>query len=158
MIMNNKLSGKFYEKYAWVVFLIIGIMVVAGGLPHTLGFNTDPTLVQTISGITIDEIRTSNPMFFNLYNFYFRGGGLSDLGFAFFLIVISITAYRQGQKWAWYAFWFVPAYFLAWITLSSTLPSESKSSLFPPLIIIIVLCLVGLLLPFRKFFPRAHTH
>jgi hypothetical protein len=148
------MNEKFYEKYAWIVFLIIGVFVVVGGLPHALGFNTDPTLVQAISGKTIDELKFSNPMFFNLYNFFFRGGGLSDLGFAFFLIVISLTAYRGGQKWAWYAFCFVPVYFLAWITLSSTLPPESYSSLFPPLIIIIVLSLVGLLLPFRKFFPN----
>jgi hypothetical protein len=148
------MNEKLYEKYAWIVFLIIGVFVVAGGLPHALGFNTDPTLVQTISGKTIDELKISNPMFFNLYNFFFRGGGLSDLGFAFFLIVISLTAYRCGQKWAWYAFCFVPVYFLAWIALSSTLPTESYSSLFPSLIIIIVLSLAGLLLPFRKFFPN----
>ncbi|KKQ88673.1 MAG: hypothetical protein UT13_C0001G0320 [Candidatus Pacebacteria bacterium GW2011_GWF2_38_9] len=148
------MNGKFYEKYSWIIFLLIGAMVLVGAIPHALGFNTDPTLVQTISGKTIDEIKILNPMFFNLYNFYFRGGGLSDLGFAFFLIVISLTAYRWGQKWAWYAFWFVPVYFLAWISLSSTLPSESKSSLLPPLVMIIVLSLVGLFLPFRKFFPN----
>lgn len=151
------MNEKFYEKYAWVIFLIIGVMVVAGGLPHALGFNTDPTLVQTISGTTIDGLKVSNPMFFNLYNFYFSGGGLSDLGFAFFLIVISLTAYRKAQKWAWYAFWFIPVYFLAWIALSLTLPPSSQSSLLPPLIIIIVLSLVGLLLPLRKFFPKKET-
>jgi len=148
------MNEKFYEKYAWIVFLIIGIMVLIGGIPHALGLNTDPTLVQTISGKTIDELKTSSPMIFNLYNFYFRGGGLSDIGFAFFLIVISVTAYRQGQKWAWYAFGFVPAYFLSWIGLSLTLPSESSSSLIPPLSVFIILSLVGLFLPFRKFFPR----
>jgi len=155
--MKNIMNEKIYEKHAWLIFLIIGVMVVAAGLPHAFGFNTDPTLVQTISGQTIDELKISNPMFFNLYNFYFSGGGLSDLGFAFFLIVISLTAYRQGQKWAWYAFWFVPAYFLAWIALSLTLPSASQSSLLLPLILIIVLSLTGLFLPFRKFFPRAAT-
>ena len=153
--MKNLIKEKFYEKYAWVVFLIIGILVLVGAIPHTLGINTDPTLVQTISGETIDELKISNPMFFNLYNFYFSGGGLSDLGLAFFLIVISLFAYRQGQKWAWYSFWFVPTYFLAWLVLSSTLPSESQSSLFPPLIVLIVLSLAGLLLPFRKFFPKS---
>ena len=81
--MNNKMNEKIYEKYAWVTFLVIGAMVLVGAIPHALGINTDPTLVQTISGKTIDELKISNPMFFNLYNFYFRGGGLSDLGFAF---------------------------------------------------------------------------
>jgi len=147
------MNEKIYEKHAWLIFLIIGVVVAAAGLPHAFGVNTDPTLVQTISGQTIDELKISNPMFFDLYNFYFSGGGLSDLGFAFFLIVISLTAYRQGQKWAWYAFWFVPAYFLAWIALSFTLPPASQSSLLPPLIVIVVLSLTGLSLPFRKFFP-----
>jgi hypothetical protein len=151
--MKNMMNEKIYEKHAWLIFLIIGIMAAAAGLPHALGVNTDPTLVQSISGQTIDEIKNSQPLFFNLYNFYFSGGGLSDLGFAFFLIVISLTAYRKGQKWAWYAFWFVPAYFLAWIALSLTLPPASQSSLLPPLIVIVVLSLFGLFLPFRKFFP-----
>lgn len=145
---------KFYEKYAWILFLIIGIMVLAGAIPHALGFNTDPALVQSISGQTIDELKNSQPTFFNLYNFYFSGGGLSDLGFAFFLIIISLTAYRLGQKWSWYAFWFVPFYFLAWVILSFNLPDSAKSSLTPPLIMIIILSLAGLLLPFRKFFPK----
>ena len=147
------MNEKIYEKHAWLIFLIIGVVVAAAGLPHAFGVNTDPTLVQTISGQTIDELKISNPMFYDLYNFYFSGGGLSDLGFAFFLIVISLTAYRQGQKWAWVAFWFVPAYFLAWIALSFTLPPASRSSLLPPLIVIVVLSLTGLSLPFRKFFP-----
>lgn len=152
--MSNKMNEKFYEKYAWIIFIAIGVIVLLGAIPHTFGLNTDPTLVQTISGKTIDELKVSNPMFFNLYNFYFVGGGLSDLGFAFFLIVISATAYRLRQKWAWYAFWFVPAYFLSWVVLSSTLPLESSSSLIPPLTVFIILSLIGLLLPFRKFFPR----
>jgi hypothetical protein len=153
--MKRLTNPKFYEKYAWVIFFIIGVMVLVGAIPHTFGINTDPTLVQSISGQTIDELRISNPMLFNLYNFYFRGGGLSDLGFAFFLIVISLFAYRQGQKWAWYALWFVPIWFLAWVGLSSTLPPASQQILLPPLTVIIVLSIAGLLLPFRQFFPKA---
>jgi hypothetical protein len=152
--MNKTVNEKFYEKYAWIVFLTIGILVLVGGIPHALGFNTDPALVQTISGKTIDGLKAFSPMVFNLYNFYFRGGGLSDLGFAFFLIVISMTAYRQGQKWAWYAFWFVPAYFLSWIGLSLTLPYESSSSLVPPLITLTILSILGLLLPIKKIFSK----
>jgi hypothetical protein len=154
---TNKAHAKFYERYAWIVFLIIGIMVLTGAIPHALGINTDPTLVQTIGGKTIEELKILNPMFFNLYSFYFRGGGLSDLGFSFFLIVISATAFRQRQKWAWYAFWFIPAYFSSWIALTLTLPLESQSSLIPPLTIFIILSIVGLCLSFRIFSPKTHT-
>jgi hypothetical protein len=149
---KNVTKEKVYEKYAWLVFFAIGVITLVTALPSALGLNTDPGLVQSIAGKTIDELKSSNLMFFNLYNYYFRSGGISDIGFAFFLTVISVTAYRRGDKWAWYAFWFVPAFFLGYTALSLTL--ESSSSTLPPLMVFIILSLIGLLLPFRKFFPR----
>lgn len=152
--MKKVTHKKWFEEYAWVIFLILGIVVFVGGIPHFLGVNTDPILVETISGKTVEELQSSEPMFFDLYDFYFRGGGLSDVGFGFFLIVITLNGYRKGEKWAWYALCSVPVWFLAWVGLSVTLPAESQAALYPPLTIIIVLSLLGLILPFRKFFPK----
>jgi hypothetical protein len=152
--MNKTTNERFYEKYAWIIFLITGVLILAGGIPHMLGNNTDPALVETISGQTIEELKHSNPMFFSLYHFYFSGGGLSDVGVAFFLIIISIFAYRTGQKWAWYSLWFVPLFFIGWLFLIIPLPEQAQSSLFTPLIVFIILSILGLLLPFRKFFPK----
>lgn len=146
------MKEKIYEKYAWIIFFVIGVMTMAAAVPHALGLNTDPELVKSIVGMTIEDLKVTNPVFFDLYNFYFRSGGLSDFGFAFLLIVISATAYRRGEKWAWYTFWIIPAFFLGFVALSLTL--ESSSSLLPPLMVFIILSLIGLLLPFRKFFPK----
>jgi len=144
---------KVYDKYAWLLLFAVGVLILVAAVPHALGINTDPALVESIAGMSIDDLKVSNPTFFNLYNFYFSSGGLSDLGFAFLLIVISATAYRKGERWAWYALWFVPAFFSGFAALSLTLPSESSLSLLPPLVVFIILSLVGLLLPIRKFFP-----
>jgi len=54
------MNEKFYEKYAWIIYLIIGVMLLVGAIPLTFGINTDPALVQVISGQTIDEIKISN--------------------------------------------------------------------------------------------------
>ena len=152
------MTEKAYEKYAWILLFAIGVIFLATGVPHALGINTDPETVARISGMTIDQLKESNPAFFNLYSFYFRFGGLSDLAFAFFIIVISLTAFRKGEKWAWYANWFLPAYFMgsAAITMSieSTISIESIISLLLPIIMFAILSLVGLLLPYRKFFPN----
>lgn len=145
---------RFYERYAWVVFLGIGVLVLAGGIPHMLGMNTDPALVTSIAGQTIEEIQTTSPLLFDLYEFYFRGGGLSDIGVAFFLIVIALCAYRKGERWSWFALWFVPVFFLLWLVISLPLPAEARASLQPPLIVFLVLSLLGLLVPIRKFFPK----
>lgn len=145
------MNEKIYEKYAWIAFFVLGAIVLVSAVPHALGFNTDPALVKSIGGMTPDDLKDSNPMFFDLYNFYFMSGGLSDIGFAFFITVISMTAYRRGERWAWYALWFVPAYFLGFVALSFTF--ETSSSMLLPLMVFVILSLVGLLLPFRKFFP-----
>jgi len=144
---------KVYEKYAWIIFFVIGAMTLVTAVFHALGINTDPALVESIAGKSIDALKSSDPMFFNLYNFYFSSGGLSDIGFGFLLTVTAATAYRGGQKWSWYAFWFVPAFFSGFAALSLTLPLESSSSMLPSLVVFIILSLVGLLLPYKKFFP-----
>ena len=149
---------KVYEKYAWILLFAIGIIVLVTAVPHALGINTDPDTVERISGMTIDQLKDSNPAFFNLYTFYLGFSGLADIGIAFFIIVISLTAYRRGEKWAWYALWFLPAFFIgsAVITMSieSTISIESIISLLLPIIMFAILSLVGLLLPYRKFFPN----
>lgn len=153
-IMQNTIKERFYVKYAWTIFFIIGAMLIVGGVPHFFGVNTDPKLVEGISGQTIDEIKESNPMLFDLYEFYFKGGGLSDVGFGLMLVIISFFAYKKAQKWAWYTLCFVPVYFLAWIFISLGLPEDAKSLLITPLTVITVLSAMGLILPFRKFFPK----
>jgi len=142
---------KVYEKYAWILLFAIGVIVLVTAVPHALGINTDPETVERISGMTLNELKDSNPAFFNLYIFYFSFGGLSDLAFAFFIIVISLTAYRKGEKWAWYALWFIPAYFIG--SAAITMSIESSLSLLLPIMMFVILCLLGLLLSYRKFFP-----
>jgi len=145
------MNEKVYEKYAWIILFAIGVIFLVTGVPHALGINTDPETVQRISGMTIDQLKDSNPAFFNLYSFYFRFGGLDDLGFGFFITVISMTAYRKGEKWAWYALWFLPAYFIG--SAAITMSIESSLSLLLPITMFAILSLLGLLLPYRKFFP-----
>ena len=111
-VMTAPRVEKAYEKYAWIIIFAIGVLILVGGAPHALGVNEDLATVESIVGMTLSELKTSNPRFFDLYDFYFRGGGLSDMGFAFWVTVISSTAYRKGEKRAWYTLWSVPAFFL----------------------------------------------
>ena len=148
---------KVYEKYAWILLFAIGVIIIVTAPLHALGINTDPETVQRISGMTIDQLKNSNPAFFNLYTFYLSFGGLSDLGVAFFIIVISLTAYRKGEKWSWYALWYIPAFFIGSVAITMSIEStrsiESFLSLLLPITMFVILSLLGLLLPYRKFFP-----
>ncbi len=151
--MTEQRVDKVYEKYAWVIIAIIGALIFAGGIPHVLGDNASPEIVESFVGMTMSEFKASNPGFYDVYDFYFRGGGWSDMGFGFFVLVISATGYRRGERWAWNILWSVPVFFLghAAITLNF---GQSTSSLIPFLAVFVVLSLLGLLLPLRKFFPK----
>jgi len=145
------MTEKTYEKYAWILLFAIGVIFLVAAVPATLGINTDPGTVERIAGMTLNELKVSNPGFYNLYIFYFSFGGLSDLGVAFFITAISLTAYRKGEKWAWYTLWFVPAYFIGSAAIAMSI--ESSLSLLLPETMFVILSLLGLLLPYRKFFP-----
>jgi hypothetical protein len=151
--MTERRQEKVYEKYAWVILAAIGIVTLVAGVPHALGFNTDPGTAEKVAGMSLGELEASNPRFHDLYDFYFRFGGLSDMGWAFLLIVISATKYRQGEKWAWYTLWFLPILFLgsAGIVMSLGPPA---TDLLPFITLFGLLSLLGLLLPYRKFFPK----
>ena len=148
------MNEKAYEKYAWILLFAIGVIFLVSAVPATLGI-PDPATVERIAGMTVNELKVSNPGFYNLYIYYFRFGGLSDIGFAFFITAISVTAYRKGEKWAWYALWVLPAYFIASAAISMSI--ESNLSLLLPETVFAILSLVGLLLPYRKFFPSKAT-
>ncbi|MCW4048475.1 MAG: hypothetical protein NWE89_01930 [Candidatus Bathyarchaeota archaeon] len=144
---------RIYEKYAWVIIAALGALIMVGGIPHTLGVNSDPTTPESIIGMGLNEFEVSNPMFFDLYDFYFRAGGWSDMGFAFYVIVISATAYRKGEKWAWYILWSVPAFLLGHAAITMSI-GPSIAHLIPFLAVFVTLSLLGLLLPVRRFFPK----
>jgi len=152
--MTHSIEENIFEKHTWILFVLIGFMIIVGGIPHILGFNTDPASIEAISGETIEALKASSPDHFNLYDFYFRSGGLSDLGVAFFIIIIATFGYRKGEKWAWYALWFVPVFFLLFVFISIPLPQAARISMIPPLLFFTTISLLGLLLPIRKFFPR----
>jgi hypothetical protein len=151
--MTEQREDKVYEKYAWVILAVIGALIFAGGIPHMLGDNSSPEIVESFVGMAISEFKSSNPNFYGLYDFYFRAGGWSDMGFAFFVIIISATAYRKGEKWAWYYLWSVPVFFLGHAAIILNF-GQPTSSLIPFIALFIVLSIVGLILPFRKYFPK----
>jgi hypothetical protein len=63
---------------------------------------------------------------------------------------IASTAFRRGQRWALYVLFLVPLSLL-YLTGDVYL---SNGSTWPVYLILIVVDLIGLLLPYRSFFPK----
>jgi hypothetical protein len=78
--------------------------------------------------------------------------GLLKLSWSFFVLAITLTGYRRGEKWAWYTMWSVPVLLICNALFSAIFTGDASQMLqFIPITII---TLLGLLLSYRKFFPR----
>ncbi len=160
------MKEKVYERHAWKLLFAMGVVFLVLGAPLLFGVHLDPIHEERILGMTIEELEASDPRFFDLFIFNVISGGVLFLGIAILVMAISMTAYRRGEKWAWYALWSIPAMFIGfmalWINAGATLTVlavvggrgvlEEGLPIFKFLLIV---SLLGLLLPFRRFFPKS---
>jgi hypothetical protein len=98
--------------------------------------------------MTWDETLTGNPAAVTLLRGVSRVAGLAFLGFGILTLVVSGFAYRRGERWAWFSLWTLPAFFVGLIL------HELEGEFMQMPAILLVLSLLGLLLPYRRVFPK----
>ena len=107
-----------------------------------------------MTGMSWSQLATSSPGLADFISIIYRLAGLSTLGFAILGISITLTGYRKGERWTWYASWYLPVFGLGWGATepAAILHLADLPPFFIPLLLIVMF--LGLLLPYRKFFPR----
>lgn len=120
------MSERIYERYAWVVLLLIELWLVVEGLLILGGLWEGPRLG------TVD---------FDLVIGYVCFGMLA--------VAITFFSYRYREKWSWCAMWVLPLAFGA-ITANHTV----GGAFCPTCAANFALSILGLILPYRLFFPR----
>ena len=150
-----------YARHAWLILFFLWTLhlvlsardfilalqdVCAGCLPGAL------TPIQTSTGVTWSQLLASNPKFATYLASVLVDDGISGVGLAVFGMIVSFTSYRKGAKWAWYLSWSNPIGILAaqlnmYVLTGSTLVIVLAA-------VFICVCLLGLFLPYRQFFPR----
>lgn len=78
----------------------------------------------------------------------YRADGLASTGLGLFGALIVLVPYRRIERWAWWALWFYPVFWLA--HLLGNLPPGTDHI---HQVLFIALSLVGLVVPVRAFFP-----
>jgi len=77
-----------------------------------------------------------------------------QIGLATFIMVVASTAFRTGQIWAWWPLWYIPI----WAVLQATMMlALFNINIFPFTSPMIVISLLALLLPIRRFFRNPST-
>jgi hypothetical protein len=110
------------------------------------------TPLRAVTGLTWSQLLSSNPMFANFLASTLVDDGISGVGLAIFGMVVSLTGYRKGEKWAWYVSWSMPIGILA-AQLNVYMLTGSIMVIYLAAAFTIA-SLLALFLPFRQFFPR----
>ena len=144
---------RIYEKYAWVVLLFLALMWVVVGFAQT--FYPDglaETDAQHVTDMSWSELKDSSPEASDLVRFHYGNMGLLKMSWSFLVIAITLTGFRRGEKWAWYTLCLVPILLVSSGLFRTWFFGDASEMLQS--IPVVTISLVGLFLPYRKFFPR----
>ena len=154
-------STKGYGKYGWIILLVfwaLHLILSARDffpslqdlcLPCAPGAQTP---IQAVTGLTWSRLVSMDPKFASFLGSTLIDDGISGVGLAVFGMVVSLTGYRKGEKWAWYVSWSMPIGILA-AQLNVYALTGSTMVIYLAVAFTIV-SLLALLLPYRQFFPR----
>ena len=111
-----------YLRVGWICLVVVGVAILAFGvIAATVPMSGDERLMQA--------------------------DGVASIGVGLFGVLITLIPFRRRERWAWFALWFYPAFWV--VHLVGGLP-PSKDHVHQ--VVFIVLSLAGLLLPVREFF------
>ncbi len=129
-----------YEKHAWILLFALGTFFLLEAITHIVG--------QAIGDV---DLGTASAALANFVRLDDRELGINLAAFSVLVMVISRTSYRRGDRWAWYALLVVPIFILA-LPLNNPIGGLAFAlSVSTPFLLV---ALLGLFLPFRKFFPK----
>ena len=90
---------------SWVTLATIGVLAVVMGVVFVL-FRPFVLLLpedQRFTGITSDQLKAFNSQLFVWIGMVFRSWGAFAIGLGSMMAAVSATAYRRGDRWAWWA-------------------------------------------------------
>jgi hypothetical protein len=151
--LEKGVKVKFYEKYAWVILLAVGLLWLLVGFvavfqPEGI-FEAD---AQAVTNLQWTDLKASSPEASNFVIFVYGQMGLLKISWSLFILAITLTGYRRGEKWAWYMILLAPILLVSDAVFSAVFIGDINQVLqFMP---ITAITMLGLLLPYRVFFPK----
>ena len=146
-------AEKAYEKYAWTIFFVFGLLWVVASRTQLSGMPPNPPSSEVTTGLTLDQLASRVPGIMNYIAGVDRQMGNFMLTMGVLMMGIAGVPYRKGEKWAWYIFWILPV-LLVIQTVNSFLSTPGGGLGWQLDFGFIFVLLAGLFLPYRKFFPK----
>ena len=144
------------EKYAWVILLFVGLLWLIVGIvgvfqPEGI-FEAD---AEAVTNLPWTDLKASSPEASNFVIFVYGQMGLLKVSWSLFILAITLTGYRRGEKWAWYMMLLAPI-LLATDAVFSVVFIGDINQVFQ-FVPITTITMFGLILPYRIFFPKKQS-
>jgi hypothetical protein len=100
----------WYERGAWIFFALL----CASVLPLALLAYVDPATTVDLwarFGHELPRTVADDPSAVAYVEFIGHWAATGTIGFDLFGLLIAVTAFRRGERWAWVAFWYWPVLF-----------------------------------------------
>jgi hypothetical protein len=159
--MASTMAPKAYERYAWTLLFLFWalhlVLSVRDFFPSLQDFCLAclpgaQTAIQSSTGMSWSQLASTNPRLASFLASTLVDDGISGVGLAVFGMIVSLTSFRRGEKWAWYVSWSMPIGILA-AQLNVYLLTGSGLVIILAIVFALV-SLLALLLPYRQFFPK----
>lgn len=145
-------TARWYQRWAWVLPFLSGLLAIFSGVYLAVYGRPGPGELAGFSSVgqTWAELVAADPGLAGYISQLFVFLGSIFVVTGLLVAVIAVTAFRRGERWAWYVLWSLPPLYLVIIGVDVT-------SRFPHLwafySVHLALVVLGLLLPIRQFFP-----
>jgi hypothetical protein len=101
----------WYERGAWIFFALL----CGTALPLALAVYADPSSAHELwarFGYELTPIIAADPASLRHVEHLSHWAATGTVGFDLFGLLIAVTAFRRGERWAWLAFWYWPVLFI----------------------------------------------
>ena len=97
--------GRIVPKSSWMTLTVIGAASILMGVIFVA---LRPLVVllpedQRYTSVTVEQLRAHSPALFAWIGMVFRSWGAFAIGMGILVIGISVSAYRHGERWAWWS-------------------------------------------------------
>lgn len=161
MLARGVATRAFFDRHTWKLLLILAVILSVFGIGDVIrGLDADPAIIRSITGRTLEELRSESPDVVKVGHAMTRAGGLQLTAVGILMSAILLTAFRRWERWAWYAMWTLPAWSLGVFLLLLSTDRAPGVPPPPPLIsgpIFAVLSAGLLLLVAPRFFADRRT-
>lgn len=132
----------------WLIFFVFGVLAVMTAPILLTGRPPDPPSPEGTTGLTLDEMGQRVPGISAFIASESRQLGNFMLVSGVLMAMIAAVPFRKGQRWAWFSMWTAPL-----LLLIQAVNSNFGNGWWADVGLIPV-TVAGLVLPYRKFFPK----